>query len=186
MTEEFRQLLKKIAAILEKLEIPYAVTGGFAVSIWGKPRSTIDVDVLVQLFENKIDELHSELLKISELSYLDKQTMREEVGKGGEFNFVHGDSGIKFDFFVAGKNNVHGLELKRRVPIEIDGQKVYFLSAEDLILSKLRWYKESQSEKQMDDIESVIARQKELDDDYLQKQAKAQHTFEFLQPLLKS
>src|SRR3989344_1893760 len=167
MTEEFQQLLKKIAVILERLKIPYAVTGGFAVSIWGKPRSTIDVDVLVQLFENKTGKLHSELVKIS------------------EFNFIHGDSGIKFDFFVAGKNNIHELELKRMVPVEIDGQKVYFLSAEDLILSKIRWYKDSHSDKQMEDIESVIARQKELDFDYLRKQSRVQGTYEFLEPLLK-
>ena len=185
MTEEFQQLLKKIAVILERLKIPYAVTGGFAVSIWGKPRSTIDVDVLVQLFENKTGKLHSELVKIFELNYLDKQTMIDEVAKGGEFNFIHGDSGIKFDFFVAGKNNIHELELKRRVPVEIDGQKVYFLSAEDLILSKIRWYKDSHSDKQMEDIESVIARQKELDFDYLRKQSRVQGTYEFLEPLLK-
>lgn len=185
MTEEFRQLLKKIAAILEQLEIPYAVTGGFAVSIWGRARSTIDVDVLVQLFENKIDQLHSALLKISELSYLDKETMRNETAWSGSFNFIHGDSGIKFDFIVARKNAVHTLELKRRIPIDIDGQNVYFLSPEDLILSKLRWYQESQSEKQQEDIESVIKRQKELDLDYLQKQAKLQGTFQFLEPLLK-
>jgi len=158
---------------------------GFAVSIWGAPRSTIDVDVLVQLFEPKIERLHSEMLKISELSYLDKQTMEEEVIRAGEFNFIHGDSGIKFDFFVAGHNADHELELKRRIPVEIDGQKVYFLSPEDLILSKLRWYRESRSERQLEDIESVINRQKDIDVNYLEKQAKIQSTYEFLKPLMK-
>lgn len=185
MIEEFQRLLKKIAEILERLEIPYAVTGGYAISIWGRPRATFDVDVLVQLFEAKIDQLHSELLKISELSYLDKQTMREEVGKGGEFNFVHGDSGIKFDFFAVGKDRVSQLELERRIAIDVAGQNVYFLSPEDLILSKLRWYKESRSDKQIEDIKSVIDRQKELDWDYLKVQANTQNTHEFLEPLMK-
>lgn len=185
MIDEFQQLLKKIAEILKQLDIQYAVTGGYAISIWGRPRATFDVDVLVQLFEAKIDRLHSELLKISELSYLDKQAMREEVGKGGEFNFIHGDSGIKFDFFAVGKDKISQLELKRRIAIDVAGQDVYFLSPEDLILSKLRWYKEAGSDKQMEDIKSVIGRQKELDWDYLQTQARAQKTYEFLKPLLK-
>src|SRR3989344_4591142 len=178
MIQEFQQLLKKIAEILDRLEIPYAITGGYAVSVWGRVRSTNDVDVLIQLFEPKINQLYSELLKISELNYLDKQTMQEEVRRGGQFNFIHGDSGIKFDFYVAGDTPIHKLELKRRIHVDVAGQKVYFLAPEDLILSKLRWYKESRSDKQMEDIESVIARQQELDWDYLKKQSIAQKTHE--------
>jgi Na+/glutamate symporter len=46
------ELLKKIAKILDDLKIPYAVTGGFAVSIWGIPRYTADIDIIIELFYN--------------------------------------------------------------------------------------------------------------------------------------
>jgi Na+/glutamate symporter len=45
MTPE--KLLLKIAKILEDLKIPYAVTGGFAVAVWGKPRFTAELILLL-------------------------------------------------------------------------------------------------------------------------------------------
>jgi len=41
------ELLAKIVEILEDLKIPYAITGGFAISVWGNPRSTNDIDIIV-------------------------------------------------------------------------------------------------------------------------------------------
>jgi hypothetical protein len=41
-----RELLIEIAKILDKLKIPYLVTGGIAVLIWGRPRFTADIDII--------------------------------------------------------------------------------------------------------------------------------------------
>jgi Na+/glutamate symporter len=38
-------LLVKAVQILDQLQIPYAVTGGFAVLVWGRPRFTADIDM---------------------------------------------------------------------------------------------------------------------------------------------
>lgn len=44
----FHQLIIKIAKILEKLNIQYAVTGGYAVSVLGRPRATFDIDIVIE------------------------------------------------------------------------------------------------------------------------------------------
>jgi len=44
---EQEELLIKIAGILEELNIPYAVTGGIAVSVWGRTRFTADIDMAI-------------------------------------------------------------------------------------------------------------------------------------------
>ena len=44
-----RHLLIRIVEILNKLEIPYIVTGGIAVLIWGRPRFTANIDIVIQL-----------------------------------------------------------------------------------------------------------------------------------------
>ena len=62
MTPE--KLIKKIARILEDLKIPYAITGGFAVAIWGKPRYTADIDIIIELLEKNIKPLAKKLLEI--------------------------------------------------------------------------------------------------------------------------
>ncbi|MCX6724089.1 MAG: hypothetical protein NT155_02865 [Candidatus Staskawiczbacteria bacterium] len=51
------ELLAEIAKILKDLKISYAITGGFAVSVWGRPRYTADIDIVVELIEKNIKPL---------------------------------------------------------------------------------------------------------------------------------
>ena len=153
---DFQNLLVKIAEILSKLNIPYAVTGGYAVSVWGRPRSTFDVDVIVQLLEPEAKRLAEALKKISEMSYVDEEMVLRAVERKGEFNFVHIESGIKVDFWVIKKNDFSQGQLRRRLPKKILGKMVYFISPEDLILNKLLWYKQSESSRQLEDVESIL------------------------------
>jgi len=167
-----RQLLIKVADILDQLDIPYMVTGGIAVLIWGRPRFTADIDIVIELKISNIDALSSALLGISEFGYVDKDTILEAFSNNGEFNFIDGTTGVKVDFWVTNKNSPRFLEFKNRVARDVLGHKVYFISPEDLILSKLLWYKTSPSSRHIEDVESVIKISgEELDKEYLKKRA---------------
>lgn len=180
------KLLTDIAKILKKLSIPYVVTGSFALAVWGRPRYTADIDVVIELLPEKLNELADALLDIDKDVYLDRDAMREALERHGEFNFIHPASGLKVDFWVL-KNKPYSREqIKRGKPKKINGQDVRFISAEDLVLSKLIWYKNSHSERQLEDIESVLKIQKKLDTNYLKKWAQSQSTLELLEPLLKA
>lgn len=41
------QAVAHVAGTLDRLGIPYMVIGGFAVTVWGEPRLTQDVDVTI-------------------------------------------------------------------------------------------------------------------------------------------
>lgn len=176
-----RQFLVKIAKTLDNLNIPYVVTGGMAVAIWGRVRFTADIDLVVELKTNDIDILASDLLRLSEFGYVDKDAMREALANQGEFNFIEGGSGIKVDFWV--KSNLP--ELNRCVSKDILGRQVCFISPEDLILSKLRWYKISPSSRHIEDVESILKISGDkLDKDYLIEQSRKQDTWDELNKLL--
>ncbi len=182
---EFKELLGKIAAILEKLEIEYCVTGGYAVSVWGRPRSTFDIDIVVQFRKEKAKVLIKQLRSLSKAGYIDESAVVRAIDKGGEFNFIHSESGIKVDFWTIKKGDKIGeQELRRRISKKIDGQKIYFISPEDLILSKLRWYKKSQSTRHLEDIEPILKISK-VDLKYLKVQALRQNTLEILRGLIE-
>lgn len=182
---DFRKLLGQVAEILEQLKIPYAVTGGYAVSVWGKPRSTLDIDVIIDLLEPQIEKLTSALKGISEMSYVDERMATRAFERKDEFNFIHIESGIKVDFWVSKGDEFSREEFKRRVPKMIARRKVYFVSPEDLILNKLRWYKEGESELQLRDVAVIIKFQKKLDWLYLRKWAKEHSTLKILEKLKK-
>lgn len=178
-----RHLLIKVAAILDRLGIDYMVTGGMSVAVWGRPRFTADIDIIIKIAETKVGLLAEALRKISHAGYIDEITAAEAVRRGGEFNFVDPKTGVKVDFWTV---KVGNQELKRKKDRKILGRVVYFISPEDLILSKLVWYKKSDSTRHLEDAESVIKISgKNLDQRYLEKQAKALGVDDELKKLLK-
>lgn len=180
---EVTNLLKRVASILDNLEIPYFLTGGVAVAQWGTPRFTADIDIVVRLSSHNLAKLADELLAIDKYAYVDRDTMREALDHFGEFNFIHGTSGVKVDFWVLKYEDFNQVALKRRMAIDVAGQKVYFPTPEDLILSKLIWYGESQSSRHLEDIATILKKQKDLDFDYLNKWTVIQGTKGILEKL---
>ena len=150
------KLLIKIAKILSDLEIKYFVAGGFAVSVWGRPRATFDIDIIVKLIEPQAVPLLKALKEISKAGYADENMIKDAIRHNGEFNFIDPNSGLKVDFWVIKEESSKPPELKNRKLKKISGQNVYFVSPEDLILSKLQWYQETQSSRHLEDVQSVF------------------------------
>ena len=71
------KLLLEVTLILDKLKINYYITGGFAVSVWGKPRATFDIDIVVALVGPELPDLIKALRKISKAGYIDQDTTPE-------------------------------------------------------------------------------------------------------------
>lgn len=181
---EQEELLKKIGWILAELKIPYIITGGIAVVVWGRPRFTADIDIVVELTSQKIDQLARMLLDIDKDVYVDKSSIKEALEKKGEFNFIHSASGLKVDFWILKNDDFDRERIKRRIRKKIGGQTLYFSSPEDLILIKLQWYKKTESTRQLEDIESILKIQKKLDLKYLKKWAKVQSTYSVLKSVI--
>ncbi|PIQ92612.1 MAG: hypothetical protein COV69_02035 [Parcubacteria group bacterium CG11_big_fil_rev_8_21_14_0_20_39_14] len=187
MTPE--KLLYKIAEILRELKISYAITGGFAVSVWGKPRFTADIDVIVELVRKNIRPLSKALLSIDKDVYVSEDAMRNALERKGEFNFIHPQTGLKVDFWITeSKADVYGsVKLKRAIPKAVNKQKIFFVSPEDLILSKLMWHKESGSSKHLEDIKTIFNNSKlKLDLKYIKKWAARHSTIKILDNILNS
>lgn len=145
-----------IARIFDELRLPYLVTGGMAVLVWGRPRFTADIDIVVEIKPSDIKGLVKALKGLGQAGYIDEDIAHEIVRKGGEFNFIDGITGVKVDFWVSDKGAFDLSRFKRRSTKEILGRKIYFTSPEDLILSKLKWFKESRSNRHLEDAESVL------------------------------
>src|SRR3989344_2321862 len=180
---DFEELVVAVAKILDRIKIPYAITGGYALAYMGRLRTTFDIDTIIELPHAKIDPLVTALGKISDVSCIDKSMVIRAVERQGEFNFIHPDSGIKVDFWVQGRDSYAELKLKRRRARSIGGYKVFFVSPEDLILAKLVWHKASGSEQQLRDVQSVILMQKKLNWPHLWKWSKRQGTATLLKKL---
>ena len=166
-----RHLLIKVVKILSKLNIPYLVTGGVAVLVWGRPRFTADIDLVVEIKREDLSKLQIALKQLSPEGYIDLDAMKDALLHQGEFNFIDGNSGMKVDFWVVTNSVFDQSRLKRRCLKKILDTEVYFTSPEDLILIKLKWYKESESSRQSEDVQSVIKITENIDLKYIEKMA---------------
>lgn len=180
MTPE--QLLCRITKILEKLDVPYLVTGGFAVAVLAKPRYTADIDIVIELVPQKLQQLAKELLTIDKAVYVSEEAMKEAIEHKGEFNFIHPQTGLKVDFWA---KRYPFERFEKAIVKKIDGQKINFISPEDLILSKLIWYKEGQGAKQLEDIKSILEIAKP-DLKYTKNWSSKQSTIKILNKILKN
>ncbi len=175
-------LLVKIAKILASLKIPYLVTGGMAIYVWGRPRFTADIDLVVELNKKDVKKLISALEKEG---YIDEDAVKEAIDYQSEFNFIDREEGIKVDFWILKADPFNKSRFQRRVAKKVLNQNVYFISAEDLILAKLLWFKEGQSVRHLEDIRSILEMLKiEVDFDYLRKWAKRQKTLGVLEEMI--
>jgi hypothetical protein len=121
----------------------------------------------------KVKRLVEAFLKLSPHGYIDEQMILGAIHQKSEFNFIDPDSCMKLDFFVVKNDAYSKIKLQRRVHKVVKDQTIFFVSPEDLILSKLQWAKQSGSERQIVDVESVRDMMgEELDWPYLHEWAK--------------
>lgn len=89
--------------------------------------------------------------------YVSPEAAREAVMHQSSFNAIHQATLIKVDFMIRKQEDYRLYEFTRRIRMRLSGFDLWVVSKEDLILSKLHWAKESLSERQLADVENLIA-----------------------------
>jgi hypothetical protein len=166
MIEDPIKVLIEIAKILDELKIDYYVTGGFAVSIWGKPRFTADIDMVIKLVSYQKGAFADKIQALFPAGYIDKDQIEAALKSVGQFNFIEPGSGLKIDFYIAKQNEFEKECFKKSRTVDL-GYKIKLTAPENLILSKLLWYKEAKSDRHLEDIKSVLQVRKNIDQKYL-------------------
>lgn len=166
--EEYLKFLAIICSRLDSVNLKYMVSGSMAFAFYATPRMTRDIDIIIEITSADIDKL---LSLFQSGFYFDKETIDYAIRHQEMFNVIHEQTIIKLDFIVRKDDSYRQLEFSRRRATELHGQTIYLVAPEDLILSKLVWAKDSQSELQMRDVKQLLIARKDLDIAYLEKWA---------------
>lgn len=148
------RLLSEIPKKLDTIGIPYMIVGSFASAYHGIPRSTQALDIVVSIDIHSLEPLYSSLSAPG--CYLSREALEDAIKHRGQFNLIDGQSGWKTDFIVCKNREFSQQELGRRQRVTLNGCEVFIASAEDTILSKLEWARESQSERQLRDVAGIL------------------------------
>lgn len=165
--------LARLVERLEAAQVPYMLAGSVASTFHGMPRSTQDVDVVVELSSQSLSKLLSELP--DDAYYVSADAARDALRRQAQFNIIDLATGWKADLIVRKSRPFSAEEFQRRVRAEVFGVGTWIASPEDTVLSKLEWSKRGGgSERQLRDVVGIVElRGAELDRAYIKKWAAA-------------
>lgn len=160
--------LARVAKVLDRTGIAYMITGSFASAYYGAPRSTQDIDIVIEASAQQLQTFGNSLP--SDEYYLDVHAAVEAEKRQSMFNVIDLSTGWKIDLIIRKARAFSEEEFRRRQLIIVEGLSLFVATAEDLIVAKLEWSKLSQSRRQIEDVVGILrVRRDSLDHRYLEK-----------------
>lgn len=161
--EYLLKALRKIIHVLDTEEIGYMIVGGFAVNFYNRVRLTVDIDMVLQVYPAHVEKIIQHFPDW--LPFLEE--FKESALHGRVFNILDFETGVKYDFMAYQDSDYNWTAFERRRKVSFLGVECRIASPEDLIISKLKWYNLSKSEKQLGDIVFLL-NETTLDKQYLE------------------
>ncbi len=154
---ELQALLERLVRMLDTSGVPFMIAGSFASTAHGLPRTTQDIDVV-------IDPPHVQALDalVGSMSpddfYVDVDAARDALRRRSMFNVIDHASGWKVDFIVRKNRAFSRDEFARRMELTLLDVPVFVASPEDTIVAKVEWSQQSGgSERQRRDVAGIVA-----------------------------
>lgn len=165
--QEQNDVLGDFTKRLEKIGIEYMLTGSMALVHYAMPRTTVDIDLVVNILPENLDDFITEFVADY---YIPLNSAKDAVRRKKMFNVLNQETVFKIDCVVLKTDEFAINAFSRRKKVDYSGDfDVWIISKEDLILSKLNWAKNTRSEKQMTDVANII--RNGFDEDYVEKWA---------------
>ncbi len=163
MTEP--SLISLFVRPLNQLGIPYQVTGGVASVVYGEPRMTRDIDLVIGLRPQDASRFAG-AWSAADFYLPPVEVIVEESGRTahGHFNVIHRDTSMRADIYLPGTDALNAWAFQHPVVRRIDDDDVVLAPIEAVMLSKLRYYQVGRSDRHLRDIHQMLRISGELVD----------------------
>lgn len=163
MTEA--SLISLFVRPLNRLRIPYMVTGGVASVIYGDPRFTRDIDLVIGLRPQDAGRFAG-AWPPEDFYVPPIEVMREESRRSahGHFNISHQRTAMRADIYLPGNDALNAWAFEHTVVRRVDDDEVVVAPIEAVILGKLRYYEMGKSDRHLRDIHQMLRISGELVD----------------------
>lgn len=151
-----------VARKLHEAEARWMLTGSTAALVYGHQRTTVDIDVVIDMDTVDADAL---VEAFQPEFFLDRQMVVESARTGTLFNALPLTLGPKIDLIPLNRTDpLNELAFDTRELLEWGDMPVWVSSLPALVLNKLRWARDSGSERQLADVRTLLDLEP-LDDD---------------------
>lgn len=154
MTEP--DLVGLFVAPLERAGVTYMVTGGVASVVYGDPRFTRDVDLVVEMGPESTDAFTSAFAGDDFYLQPEEALLEEVRRRGGRFDVIHRGTALRADVYLAGDDPFHAWAMGHRRRIEVEGLAIWLAPLEYVVIRKLEYYRASGSDRHMRDAAMML------------------------------
>jgi len=167
------EILKLVCKNFDENNIDYVIVGGFAAIFYGNPRTTMDLDVVIQIGENTGIEKVVKFFKENGF-FADTNDMIDAFKEHSHCTVEFKETMFRVD--IKGVyNEMDKRTIKNKIKTDFHGTTIYIASAEDTIINKLLCAREQD----IKDALGIYARQiGKLDENYLEKEAKRRGVYD--------
>ena len=148
---------EEITGRLEQAGIDYCIVGGLASIAYGRPRLTLDADLVVAVDPGQIASLIEAFPSVD--FYLPPaEVLQAEAQRDsrGHFNIIHQHSALRADCYLPGRSELARWELKHCQRLPLGSGQAWFAPPESVIVHKLVFHREGGSEKHLEDIRGIL------------------------------
>lgn len=162
------EIFQRITTALDQAGIAYMLTGSFASAYYGVPRSTQDIDLVIEATPARLRAFVQGLP--SDEYYADLDAALEAYKRQSVFNVIDLATGWKIDLIIRKSRAFSQEEFRRRQLVNLQDLPLFVASAEDVVVAKLEWSKLAQSKRHIEDVAGILRmRWESLDRSYLEK-----------------
>lgn len=160
-----RKLFQIFTEKFNELNVPYMVTGSVASIVYGEPRLTHDIDIVITIPLVLIEKF-TLLFPEKEFYIPPVEILRNEIMRDsrGHCNIIHNQTGFKADIYFAGNSEFQHWALENVRSIDFGGEKMPIAPIEYVIIKKLEFYKEGNAQKHIRDIKAMLDNSNDLID----------------------
>jgi hypothetical protein len=163
------EFMLRIVAALEAYGIPYMLTGSLASSMYGVPRATNDVDIVIAPTPSQLTSLIQLCIRLG-LHVPPFAEALTALRRETQVNVIDFANSWKADLIIRKEREFSVTEFNRRQAVEAEEWRMTIATAEDVLLAKLEWAKMGDSERQLDDAAGILRIQgNRLDLAYIEK-----------------
>jgi hypothetical protein len=123
----------RLAECFRDAELPYAIGGALALSAWGAPRATKDIDGSVFVTEDQLARVVDALERAGVI--VDRASVGSEVARIGLFRGRLGTTVV--DVFISQHPQSADMRARAQTLTDGSGRSLCFISPEDLCIHKL-------------------------------------------------
>lgn len=132
------------------------ITGSVGAILYGEPRLTNDMDLVVELSGESVDSLAAAFVP-PDYYFPPREAVSSEIAARRQFTLIHVPSGSKVDFIARKDTDFARCEFgRRRRVVFSEALDAVSATPEDIIVAKLRSYASGGSQKHVEDIRGIL------------------------------